>query len=220
MLATPISMNSIGVDGTDEGRLQQRNHAGAQRHRGRVEHVDAGDHAGAAVDAGPGLHRREHRHDEQAAGNRQAGEIDSDANAAQRSEDFGDAPPLLRRREAPGGEAEIEREDADQDRAEHRRQQDDAPGGKPGRQTGADRDRDREDGQAERCDLFGAAERVLDQRRQQHEREPADSPEPAGDDRAPPDARVFAQLLQEIDGGDDNVGAHDQIGRRLRRSAE
>ena len=54
----------------------------ADHHEGGVEHVDGGDDAGAAIGAGPGLHRGEGRHDEQAAGDRKPGEIDGDANAA------------------------------------------------------------------------------------------------------------------------------------------
>ncbi len=52
------------------------------RHEGGVEHVDAGHHARTAVGAGPGLHGGEHRHDEQAARDREAGEIDREAKPA------------------------------------------------------------------------------------------------------------------------------------------
>ena len=53
-------------------------------HEGGVEHVDGGDDAGAVVGAGPGLHRGEGRHDEQPAGDGEAGEIDGEVNAARR----------------------------------------------------------------------------------------------------------------------------------------
>ena len=56
-----------------------------------------GDHAGAAVGAGPGLHRGEGRHDEQAAGDREPGEIDRDAEAAGRARTPRDDQPARRR---------------------------------------------------------------------------------------------------------------------------
>ncbi len=44
-----------------------------------------GDHARPAVGAGPGLHGGEDRHDEQAARDREPGEIDREAQAADMS---------------------------------------------------------------------------------------------------------------------------------------
>ena len=73
----PIRMNSIGVvtPKTCSAATTMR----ARHHEGGVEHIDAGDDAGALVGAGPGLHRRKRRHDVQAAGDRKPGEIDRHA---------------------------------------------------------------------------------------------------------------------------------------------
>ena len=66
--------------------LQHREDDRADHHEGGVEHVDGRDDAGAVVGAGPGLHRGEGRHDEQAARDREAGEVDGDVNAVRRRE--------------------------------------------------------------------------------------------------------------------------------------
>ena len=50
-------------------------------HEGGGEHVDGGDHARAPVGAGPGLHGREGRDDEEAARDRKPREVDRDAPA-------------------------------------------------------------------------------------------------------------------------------------------
>ena len=128
----------------------------------------------------------------------------AEADAAQRAEQRRRSPEKLGdRRDAPGREAEIDREHAEQDGAEHRRQQDDAPGREPGREAGADRDRDRENGEAGGHDLFVAAEHVLDQRRHQRERDRADQPEPAGHDARPTSSRGSSRRnLQQAAGGE------------------
>ena len=72
--------NSIGV--VTPNACSAATTTRAADHEGGVEHVDGGDDAGAPVGAGPGLHRREGRHDVEAAGDRQAGEIDHHAEAA------------------------------------------------------------------------------------------------------------------------------------------
>ena len=76
-------MNSIGSRDAERSAARATTSVPTD-HEGGVEHVDGGDDARAAVGAGPGLHRREGRHDEQAAGDREAGEIDRDADAASR----------------------------------------------------------------------------------------------------------------------------------------
>ena len=88
-LPTPSATNSSRRG--HPGHLQQRDDRACCRHEGGIEHVDGGDHARAAVGAGPGLHRREQRHDEQAARDRKPGEIDREANAAQRAENAAEA---------------------------------------------------------------------------------------------------------------------------------
>ena len=64
-------------------------------------------------------------------------------------------------------------------------------------------------------DLLGAAEHVLDQRRQQRQHDRADQPEPARHEGAPPDAAVVAQMLEQVAGRGRDVPTHHQIGRRL-----
>ena len=123
------------------------------------------------------------------------GEIDRHMDAAPGPEDVGDALARRGRRRPQVAQPRSIAEQAEQDGADQRRQQDDAPGREPGREPRADRDRDREDREADRDHLLGAAEHVLHQRRQQRERDRAHEPEPARHDRAPPDAPVVAQVL-------------------------
>ena len=65
--------------------LQQRDHDRRRHHERGVEHIDGGDHARAAIRAGPGLHGRECRHDEQAAGDREADHRERDIQRRARS---------------------------------------------------------------------------------------------------------------------------------------
>ena len=201
------------------GFLQDRHDDGAARHEGGVEHIDRGHHAGAAVGAGPGLHRREDRHDEQAAGDGEPGEVERKSEAAGGAEDREVAFEPGDRRRAVRRPAEVDGEQAQQHRTDQGRQQNDAPGREPGRQPRADGDRNREDRQAGRDHLLVAAEHVLDQRRHQRERDRADQPEPAGHQRAPPQPRILAQELQQTGGGGEDVLLHHEVRRRLRRCA-
>ena len=91
-MVRPIGDGDEQVGDAEQDEQRRRRHAGRLQDRdddraatamnGGVEHVDGRDHAGAAVGAGPGLHRGEGRHDEQAAGDGEAGEIDRDVDAA------------------------------------------------------------------------------------------------------------------------------------------
>ncbi len=74
-----MSANRSGVPRAE--LLQHGKDDRAGDHEGGIEHVDGGDDAGAVVGAGPGLHRRERRHDEQAARDREAGKVDGDVDA-------------------------------------------------------------------------------------------------------------------------------------------
>ncbi len=91
------------------------------------------------ADARPGLHRGKGRHDVKAAAKRQPGHCDRDFDAAIRSEHDARIERMRRRREAVGRKSEHERENAEQNRAEHRQQQDDAPAGQPRGETRSDR---------------------------------------------------------------------------------
>ena len=164
-VAAPSSTKLIGTlkpASFCSARKSQR----ARHHEGGVEHIDARHHAGAAVDTGPGLHRREGRHDEQAAGDSEDGEIDADVNAARGGEETDDAERSSAVDEIMAGPAEIDGEHTEQHGADQCRQDDDAPGRKPGGETGAERDCDREDRQEHVDEMLSAAEVGSDERKQ------------------------------------------------------
>ena len=140
--------------------LQQAEHQRADNHEGGVEHIDGGDDAGAAIGTRPGLHGGECRHDEQAAGDREAGEIDGDVDRARRREIVPEVDRACRMRKRRRGPAEIEREQAEQYAADQRRQQHDAPVREPRGKARSDRNRDRKNGEEERDDARGAADLV------------------------------------------------------------
>ena len=199
--------------------LQHGEQQGADDHEGGIQHVDGGDDAGAVVGAGPGLHRGKRRHDEQAAGDRQAGEIDGNVNAVRRGEIIADAERMGRRHNGRNRPAKIEAEQAEQHGADQRRQQNDAPGGEPRGETGADGDGDGEDGEEESDDPRGAADVERHQRRQQRQHQRADQPEPARHQRTPPQPRLAAYVFDEHPGGDEDVAVDRQGAARLHRSA-
>ena len=132
-LATPMSTNSTRALMPSVCSSAEENRA--DRHEGGVEHVDGGDHAGAMIGTGPRLHGGERRHDEQAAGDRQPGEIDGDigSSAARRNNahdvDCAGCTPV------PTKSAEVDREQAEQHAADQRRQQHDTSCRKPGGQA-------------------------------------------------------------------------------------
>ena len=177
--------------------LQHGENDGAGDHEGGIEHIDRGDHAGAPIGAGPDLHGGEDRHDEQAAGNREAGEIDGDVEAVARGKKRPERHWARRRHDRRSGPAEVEREQPKENRGDQRRQQHDAAGREPGRKAGADCDRDRKDRQKQRHDFFAAADGEGDERRQQREDQRANEPEPAGDKRAPPQPRIGADVFDQ-----------------------
>ena len=78
--------------------LQHCKYDRAADHEGGIEHVDGGDDAGAVIRAGPGLHRAECRHDEQAARKCESGKIDGDVDAVARGKEFADAERVCGRR--------------------------------------------------------------------------------------------------------------------------
>src|SRR5215471_1091790 len=102
----------------------------------------------AAVGASPGLHRREGRHDEQAAGDGDPGQIEHKPDAAHARENRDITIQPGNRPRAERREAEVEGEQAQQHGADQRRQQNDPPGCEPGRKSRADGDRDRKDREA------------------------------------------------------------------------
>ena len=117
------------------GHLQQRDDHRAARHEGGIEHVDAGHDPRAAVGAGPGLHGRKDRHDEQAAGDREPGQVDREANAAPGAEQAPNSPRdrgwARRRRSTSRGRSRK----CPAAPRQSGRQQDDPSGREPGRQA-------------------------------------------------------------------------------------
>ena len=79
-LATPMTRNRAGVPTPSCCTIATR--IAPTTMKAALSTLTAATTRGAAVGAGPGLHRREGRHDEQAARDREAGEIDGDADAA------------------------------------------------------------------------------------------------------------------------------------------
>ncbi len=183
--------------------------------------LTAGDDAGAAIGAGPDLHRGEHRHDEQAAGDREAGEIDRDVNAVAARQ---------KTRRCVSGLVAGTTADAVQPRSSANR-----PSSTVATSVGNSTMRPAAS-QAARPeptatdtekmvrnsgdDLLAAADVVRHQRRQQRQDQRADQPEPARHDRAPPQPRIGAQLLDERAGRRKDVAVDGEVGRAFARSAE
>jgi hypothetical protein len=159
------------------------------------------------------LCRREGRHDEDAAGDSEAGEIDANAPGRHACEEGADILRRLMRDDARDCPAEIEREQAHHHAGDRHRQQHDAPARQEGADAGADRDRDREDAEIGRNDHFGAAHAVLHQRGQKRHHHRADQPEQRDHDAGPPQPGIAPQILQEIAGRAQDVAVDDEIGR-------
>ena len=115
----------------DAGLLQPGGDERARHHEGGREHVDGGDDAGAAIRPGPGLNRGEGRHDEQAAGDREPGEVDRDAQSVGSGEERPRADRRHRRRGMVDRVGEVEPEGAHEERPDRRRQQHDASAREP-----------------------------------------------------------------------------------------
>ena len=197
----------------DAELLQQRDQNRRRHHERRVEHIDGGNHARAAIRAGPGLHGRECRHDEQAAGDREADHRERDIQSARAREDGVRTDQLGRRRHAVNGEAEIERKDAEQHAADQSRQQHNAAAREPGGEAGADRDRDGKDREIIGADQLVAAEQLFHHGRQQRQDDHADQPEPARHQRAPPQSRIAAQMLNQLPRRRSDIFRHNEMRR-------
>ena len=186
--------------------LQDRHHHRRAGHEGGVKHVDRGDRARAIVDAGPGLHGGESRHDEQAAGDRKPDQIDGGANAERRRKHRGRRLRRRRRHGAESGKPEIDGEQPEQHRAGERGAEHDAPMRDTRGQSRTDADGDREHCQISRDGRLVAADQRLDQRWQQRQHDNADQPEPAGHHGAPPQPRVGAQMAEHRRGRGEDIG--------------
>ena len=106
-------------------RLQHGHDHRAAGHERGIEHVDRGHHARATIGAGPGLHRRKGRHDEEPAGRCQAGEIQRQVQPASAGKDREIAVEAADRRGAERGEAEVDCGQAEQDGADDGGQEND-----------------------------------------------------------------------------------------------
>ncbi len=197
------------------GELHERDRDPAHHHEGGVEHVVGGDDAGAMLGPSPGLERGERRHDEQPARDRHAGEIDPDMVAAEGREHVGYAAAGFLARYAKEPPAEIEAEHAEEQRPDDGRQQHDAPACQPGGERGAEPDRDGEHREIDGDHLFRGAERVLDERRHQGERDRAREPEPAHHQRRPPQPPLGLQVAEQGCGRTRDVLVDREIRRAL-----
>ena len=183
-------------------------------HEGGVEHIDGRDHAGAAVGAGPDLDGGEHRHDEQAAGDRESGEIERDVQAVARGEIGA---------RCPSGSPQARQPDAVQPRSSANRPISTAPtsvgnstmrpaASQAARPEPIATDTEKMVRKSVTTSSF-AADVVRDERRQQRQDQRADQPEPARHDSAPPQPRVGAHLLEQRAGGHEDVAVDRKIGR-------
>ena len=216
-LATPISANRTGVP--KPSFCSTARTSAPTTMKAALSTLTRGDDAGAAIGAGPGLHRGEGRHDEQAAGDREPGEIDGDVEAVARGKERRDAERL-----AAGTIAE-----AVQPRSSANRPSSTAPtsvGSSTMRPAASQAARPEPTATAtekivrkQRDDLFAAADVEGHERRQQRQHQRADQPEPAHHDGAPPQPRIGAQLLDQRAGGDEDVAIDREIGRAPRRSS-
>ena len=173
--------------------------------------------ARAIIGAGPGLHRGERGHDEQPARNRQPGEIDRRADAG-KAGNISAGP----RRTTAGGTPHTPMprssgKNAEQHRAGERRAEHDAPARDRRGKRRADADRDRKQREIGGGGVFVAADRILDQRRQQRQHDDADEPEPARHHGAPPQPRIGAQMADQRGGRGGDVERHLQMRRALAR---
>ena len=187
----------------------------AHRHEQRRHHVDASDDAGAMVGRRPRLDGGERRHDEEAATHRQQHQVDADAPGARLAEEFGDALHRHGGGRAVQRQGEIERHEADEDACHGRRQHQGAAVDKPGRQSGAERDADREHREIDRHDQLVAAEHDLDHGRQQTEDDRADEPEQADEDRAVPQSAILPQVAHDVVGRADEIVVDLEVRRPL-----
>ena len=122
---------------------------------------------------------------------------------------------LARRDDRRRGPREIEREQAQQDAGDKRRQENDAPMRQPCRETRADRHRDREDRQEDGDDALAAANVEGHERRQQRQHQRANEPEPARHHGAPPQSRLAADIFDERAGRGENIAPDHQVWRAL-----
>src|SRR4029078_7092863 len=116
-------------------------------HEGRVQNIDGGNCARAAIGATPGLHRGKGRYNEQATRDRETAQVDRGTQPETRRQHNGGTLWRGRRNCAKSGKAEIERKRAQQNGTRECWTENDASPREWPRPTGADPHRDREQGE-------------------------------------------------------------------------
>ncbi len=182
--------------------LQKGDAHAAERHEGRVMHIDGSDRPRALFDAALSLDGRESRHDHQPSGEREHGEVDRRPQRARLREIVRDAEVRARLacRAQPFRHAEIGSGEADEHGADRGRQKHDAALEQKGGEARAHGDGDGEDGQMQRDDAFRAMQRIGDERGHQRHGDGAEEPEETRDGRQFAQHRLRAQRPQQFEG--------------------
>ena len=217
-LATPMSTNSTGTLSPSVCSRPKKERA--DHHEGGVEHVDGGDDAGAMIGAGPGLHGGERRHDEQAAGDGQPGEIDGDMDRRGEAKKSPMPIGLAAWTQSRRGPAEI---DARTSRSARRRSASAAArcGHPRARRPRPDPIATDTEKMVRKSVTTPAVPPMLicHERRQHRQDERADEPEPARHQGAPPQPRIGAQVFDQGDGRGEDVAVDHRDPARPRRCA-
>ncbi len=179
------------------------------------ENVHCPHDAGALGVWRPDLDRRESRHHENAAHDGHDGEIDGKPPGCRLREESGRIQRVSGRGEAADHEADIKRDDADDETGDRRRQEHDAAGGEIRAKSRADCDRNREFGEIDADDEFVSAHEFDERGRKRHN-ERADEPEQRHHYSGPPQPRIGPQIFHEFERGAEGVAVDFKSGRRLR----
>ena len=193
-------------------RLQSRDEQRAGHHEGRLQHVAGGDHAGSFRWRGPCLDGGKGRYHEQAAANGEQEEVGQHPDAGEGGGECG-GRYVGSVHCAADGPGQIETDDAHHDGADRHQREIRAHVAELRGKQRACGNTDREHGEADCHDAFGAADAALDQRGQQRQHDRADHPEPGHDQHAVPQARFGVKRLQKANGGGPGIRRDRQIRR-------
>ncbi len=163
-------------------RQQQGRDRGGGGHEQRVHDVQGRDRARPRRLVAAALDDRVERHDEQAAADRDQGQIDKDAQPGKARQERDDAEQFAsrRRNRRHAGQREVERKDRHAERRERHVAGADLALHQPPAQHRADPDPDRERGEEQGHDAGAGAQRLLRESRDLRQEHRADQPEPRG----------------------------------------
>ncbi len=169
----------------------------------------------ARFDRRPGLRRREARHRQHAAGERQPREIEAGAPGNGRAEKLRQAFRFRRGRQSVHAPGEIGGEQSHHQGGDGRGKKHDPAAAQEGAERRAERHGDGESREIEADRHFLAAEQHFHQRRQQRKRDGADHPEHAHHDAGAPELFITPEIGQQFAGGTDDIGFDRQVRRGL-----